>query len=242
MFSSLSSISCHFSGCRTGKTVSRMYSVMLSIRQWYCSNFDDSSGFHASGLSKHLLATNANASGGLKGRPLEGRHLKMGFRSEFRNRRKSTFAPKDRAVVRGWYTMETGRMPKMGKTWKLCPDRDWGQNGRKIGPIFHFFFGIFRPAFRHVQSGRIFHVFPISFPFLAFGLAISRPWCNCQNSQNAQKCLTRVRKVFSGLRGETPKTVSCTVRNPFLGSFPRCETGFGRCERLFWDARLEDPK
>ena len=40
----------------------------------------------------------------------------------------------------------------------------------------------------------------------------------------------------------TPKTFSCTARSPFLGSFPRCETGFGRCERLFWDSRPEGPK
>ena len=50
---------------------------------------------------------------------------------------------------------------------------------------------------------------------LRFGLAIPRPWCNCQNSQNAQKCSRRVLKVTSGLWGETPKTVSCTVRSPF---------------------------
>ena len=48
--------------------------------------------------------------------------------------------------------------------------------------------------------------------------------------------------MFSGLRSGTPQEVSCTVRNPFLGTFPRCGTRFGRCETLFWDSRPEDPK
>ena len=48
--------------------------------------------------------------------------------------------------------------------------------------------------------------------------------------------------MSSGLRSETPQEVSCTVRNLFWGTFPRCETRFGRCERLFWDSRPEDPK
>ena len=41
---------------------------------------------------------------------------------------------------------------------------------------------------------------------------------------------------------ERPKIVSCTVRNPVLGCFPRCETRFARCERLFWDSQPNDPK
>ena len=45
-----------------------------------------------------------------------------------------------------------------------------------------------------------------------------------------------MRKVFSGLRSESPKTLSCTVRNCLLGCFARCETEFARCERLFWDS------
>ena len=42
--------------------------------------------------------------------------------------------------------------------------------------------------------------------------------------------------------GASPKIVSCTVRNLGLGCFPRCETRFARCERLFWDSRPKDPK
>ena len=82
------------------------------------------------------------------------------------------------AIVRACYTMENGpndkNGKKMGKSWKICPDRKWGKNGRKIpkkwkiGPIFHFF-GIFRPFFPHFRSGQIFHGFPIFFPFLSFG-------------------------------------------------------------------------
>ena len=48
--------------------------------------------------------------------------------------------------------------------------------------------------------------------------------------------------MFSGLWSGSPKIVSCTVRNPVLGCFPRCKTRFARCERLFWDARPKDPK
>ena len=46
--------------------------------------------------------------------------------------------------------------------------------------------------------------------------------------------------MFSSFQGENPKTVCCTVRSPVLGHFPRCEAGFGRCERLFWDFRRRD--
>ena len=65
-------------------------------------------------------------------------------------------------------------------------------------------------------------------------LATWSAWYKCQNNQNAQKCLRRVRMVFSGLQGESPKRVCCKVRNTVLGCFPRCKTGFARCERLFW--------
>ena len=82
------------------------------------------------------------------------------------------------AIVRACYTMDNGpndkNRKKMGKSWKICPDRKWGKNGRKIpkkwkiGPIFHFFC-IFRPFFPHFRSGQIFHDFPIFFLFLSFG-------------------------------------------------------------------------
>ena len=46
----------------------------------------------------------------------------------------------------------------------------------------------------------------------------------------SEKCpksaLRRVRKVCLCFRSESPKTVSCAVRSPVLGCFPRCETGF----------------
>ena len=48
--------------------------------------------------------------------------------------------------------------------------------------------------------------------------------------------------VFLGLLSESPKTVSCTVRNCVLGCFARCETGFERCERLFCDSRPRETK
>ena len=48
--------------------------------------------------------------------------------------------------------------------------------------------------------------------------------------------------MFSLLRNESPKTVSCTVRNCVLGCFAWCETGFARCERLFWDSRPRETK
>ena len=67
-------------------------------------------------------------------------------------------------------------------------------------------------------------------------------WYKCQNSQIAQKCLGRVRKVVAGLRSESPKPVSCTVRNCVLGCFARCETGFARCERLFWNSWPRETK
>ena len=48
--------------------------------------------------------------------------------------------------------------------------------------------------------------------------------------------------MFSALQSESPTTVSCTVRNCVLGCFARCETGFARCERLFWDSRPRETK
>ena len=83
---------------------------------------------------------------------------------------------------------------------------------------------------------------PFSTPLKRSQLATPLAWYKCQNSQNAQKCLGRVRKVFLGLRSESPKTVSCTVRNCLLGCFARCETRFARCERLFWDSRPRETK
>ena len=51
------------------------------------------------------------------------------------------------------------------------------------------------------------------------------------------KVLRERAKGVLGLLSESPKTVSCTLRNCVLGCFARCETAFARCERLFWDSR-----
>ena len=56
-----------------------------------------------------------------------------------------------------------------------------------------------------------------------------------------KSALGRVRKVFSGLRSESPKTVSRTVQLCALGCFARCEV-FARCERPFGDSRSGGPK
>ena len=56
-----------------------------------------------------------------------------------------------------------------------------------------------------------------------FRVATLPAWYRRLTSQSAQKSLIRVRKVFSGLRSESPKTISCTVRSPVLGCCPRCE-------------------
>ena len=60
----------------------------------------------------------------------------------------------------------------------------------------------------------------------------------CPNSQDAQECSGRVRKVFPGLRGESPKTVSYVVRNLILGSARWFESEFVLCDRLFWGLQL----
>ena len=75
------------------------------------------------------------------------------------------------AIVRACYTMENGpndkNGKKMGKPWKICPDRKWGKNGQKIpkkwkiGPIFHFlvFFGHFFPIFDRGKFSTFFPFF-----------------------------------------------------------------------------------
>ena len=87
-----------------------------------------------------------------------------------------------------WKNRPNDKHGKLGKTWKICPDRNWRKHGCKIpkkwriGPIFHFFgvfrhfFSIFRPFFfcPHFQSGQIFHVFPIFSPFF-----VVRPVFHC---------------------------------------------------------------
>ena len=75
------------------------------------------------------------------------------------------------------YTMENGpndkNGEKMGKSWKICPDRKWEKNGRKIPkkwkvrPIFHFF-GIFRPFFPIFDRGKFSTIFPF-FPHCVAG-------------------------------------------------------------------------
>ena len=62
------------------------------------------------------------------------------------------------------------------------------------------------------------------------------PWYNCQNSQNAQKCLRGVLKVIWGLPAERPKRVSRTVQTLFRtgGNCPKGD--FAPCKRLFWES------
>ena len=73
-------------------------------------------------------------------------------------------------------------------------------------------------------------------------LATLMAWCKCQNSQNAQKCLRRVLKVFSGLRAESPKRVSRTVQTLFRTGGNSLKQGFALCNRLFWASRPGGPK
>ena len=73
------------------------------------------------------------------------------------------------AIVRACYTMENGlndkNGKKMGKTWKICPDRKWekmAENCRKNGKLARFsIFSVFFGHFSHFRSGQIVHVFPI---------------------------------------------------------------------------------
>ena len=65
-------------------------------------------------------------------------------------------------------------------------------------------------------------------------VATPQAWYKHLKSQNAQKCLRRVRKVFSHSRA--------SQNGPVLGCFHRCETGFARCERLFWASRPFKPQ
>ena len=71
------------------------------------------------------------------------------------------------------------------------------------------------------------------------GVATPR-WYKCQNSQHAQKCLGRVRcaeGVFGPLGRELQSSLLHGVKPCFM-----CETGFARCERLFWDSQPRDTK
>ena len=68
------------------------------------------------------------------------------------------------------------------------------------------------------------------------------PGTSVKTAKMPKSASGRVRKVFSALRSESPKTVSCTVRNCVLGCFAPCETGFARCERFFWDSRPRETK
>ena len=48
------------------------------------------------------------------------------------------------AIVRAWYTMENGpndkNGKKLGKTWKICPDRKWGKMAEKMKKtLYHLF-------------------------------------------------------------------------------------------------------
>ena len=55
-------------------------------------------------------------------------------------------------------------------------------------------------------------------------LLLPHSFCGTLTFANSQqKYSRRVRKVFSGLRSESAKAVSCTVRNPVLVCFARCE-------------------
>ena len=80
------------------------------------------------------------------------------------------------AIVRACYTMENGpndiNGKKWEKTWKICPDRKWGKNGRSGQfSIFSVFFGIFS----HFRSGANFPRFsPFFSPFF-----VVRPVFHC---------------------------------------------------------------
>ena len=56
----------------------------------------------------------------------------------------------------------------------------------------------------------------ISTSFCPPNLRPRRPGTSVKTAKMRKSALTSVRKVFSGLRSESPKTVSCTVRNPVL--------------------------
>ena len=70
------------------------------------------------------------------------------------------------AIVRACYTMENGpndkNGKKMGRTWKICPDRKWGkmaEKHRKNGKSGRF--SIFSPSFDRGKFSTFFPFFPI---------------------------------------------------------------------------------
>ena len=100
---------------------------------------------------------------------------------------------------------------------------------------------------RDKRSGRYTMYLPLSPQVIcrakrADTFAIPVAWYKCQNSQNVQKCLRRVPKVFSGLRAERPKRVSRTVQTLFRTGGNSLKQGFALCNRLFWGSQPGGPK